>query len=197
VGSVRRLVVGVTGASAPILAIRTLQALRATEVETHLVVSRGARRTLSLEEPSWTLADLAALADAVHAPQDMAAPIASGSFRALGMVVVPCSMNTLSHIAHSTAPDLVARAADVTLKERRRLVLVPRESPLHLGHLRNLVAATELGAIAVPPVIGTYYQPQTLLDVVDHVVGRVLDLFDLEHDLVRRWDGPPPGRSAS
>ncbi|MEU7765584.1 UbiX family flavin prenyltransferase [Nocardia sp. NPDC049190] len=190
-GTVGRLIVGLTGASAPILAIRTLQALRASEIETHLVISRGARRTLALEEPAWGLADVEALADFVHRPEDMAAPIASGSFRVRGMVVVPCSMNTLSHIAHSATPDLVARAADVTLKERRRLVLVPRESPLHLGHLRNLLAATELGAIAVPPVIGTYYKPHTVLDVVDHVVGRVLDLFDIEHDLVNRWNGPP------
>jgi 4-hydroxy-3-polyprenylbenzoate decarboxylase len=191
VGDVRRLVVGMTGASAPILAIRMLQALQAAEVETHLVVSRGARRTLAVEEPAWPLGEVEALADVVHRPEDMAAPIASGSFGGLGMVIVPCSMNALSYVAHSAAPDLVARAADVTLKERRRLVLVPRESPLHLGHLRNMVAATELGAIVLPPVIGTYYRPTSLGDVVDHLVGRVLDLFDIEHDLVRRWAGPP------
>jgi flavin prenyltransferase len=194
VRSARRLVVGITGASAPILAFRTLQALRVAEVETHLVISRGARRTIALEEPSWTLAEVEGLADVAYRPEDMAAAIASGSFRTLGMVVVPCSMNTLANITHSAAPDLVARAADVTLKERRRLVLVPRESPLHLGHLRNLVTATELGSIVVPPVLGTYYRPQTFLDVVDHVVGRILDLFDIDNDLVKRWAGPPARR---
>jgi polyprenyl P-hydroxybenzoate/phenylacrylic acid decarboxylase-like protein len=187
----RPLVVGLTGASMPQMGIRLLEVLKDQGIETHLVISKGARRTIALEAPGWTVSDVQDLASFVHSPDDLAAPIASGSFRTRGMVVMPCSMNTLAAIAHSTSADLLTRTADVMLKEGRTLVLVPRESPLHLGHLRNLTAAAELGARIFPPILGAYYRPATIADVVDHLVGRILDQFDIEHDLVRRWTGPP------
>ncbi len=183
-----RIVVGITGSSSPIIGIRTLEALRDAGVETHLVVSTGAYRTIKLET-EHSLDDVRALAHAVHDPRNMAASISSGSFRTDGMVVAPCSMKAVSAIAYSFVADLVARAADVTLKEGRKLVLVPRESPLHLGHLRNLVRAAEIGAVIVPPVIGHYYHPASVDDVVDQIVGKVLDQFGIEHSLYERWGG--------
>jgi 4-hydroxy-3-polyprenylbenzoate decarboxylase len=183
-----RVVVGITGASSPILGIRTLEALRDAGVETHLVVSAGAQRVISLETDR-TLESIRELAHAVYGARDMAAPIASGSFPTDGMVIAPCSMKALASVAHSIASDLVVRAADVTLKEGRKLVLVPRETPMHLGHLRNLVLAAEVGAVVLPPVIGHYYRPQTVDDVVDQIVGRVLDQFHVEHSLYERWGG--------
>lgn len=188
------LVVGITGASAPQLGIRLLEALHVTSVETHLVISNGARRTIALEAPEWTVARVTALADVAYSPDDMAAAIASGSFQTRGMAIVPCSMKAVAAIAYSIAGDLIVRAADVTLKESRPLVLVPRESPLHLGHLRNLVRAAEMSARIVPPMLGTYYSPRTVDDVVNHVVGRVLDQFDIENDLVERWAGAKSAR---
>ena len=190
----QRLVVGLTGASMPQLGIRLLQVLQGSPVETHLIVSKGARRTIAIEATGWTVAAVQELADVVHAPEDLAAPVSSGSFLTVGMVVIPCSMNAVSRIAYSIADDLVSRAADVTLKESRPLVLVPREAPLHLGHLRNLTRAAEIGARILPPVLGSYYAPQTIDDVINHLVGRVLDQFSIDNDLVNRWTGPPrPG----
>lgn len=192
-----RLVVGITGASMPQLGIRLLQVLRSAPVETHLVVSKGARRTIALEAPDWTVAKVHALADVVYQPDDLAASIASGSFITWGMVVVPCSMNALASIAYSLASDLVTRAADVTLKESRPLVLMPRESPLHVGHLRNLTRAAEIGARIMPPMLGSYYSPTSIDDIVDHLVGRVLDQFGIQHELVKRWESPDPRDGAS
>lgn len=189
--SARRLVLGISGASGTLYGIRFLQVLREIPGwETHLVMSRAARRTLAVEQPEWTAEAVQGLADCVHDVADLAAPIASGSFRTDGMIVAPCSMKTLAAVAHGLSEDLLARAADVALKERRRLVLVPRETPLHLGHLRNMVAVTELGAVVAPPMVALYHRPQTVLDVVDHTVGKVLDLFGIDHDLFRRWSGP-------
>jgi 4-hydroxy-3-polyprenylbenzoate decarboxylase len=183
-----RIVVGITGASSPILGIRTLEALRDAGVETHLVVSVGAQRVIGLET-DWTLEAIRELAHTAYGARDMAAPIASGSFPTHGMAIVPCSMKALSAVAYSHATDLVARAADVTLKERRTLVLVPRETPLHLGHLRAMERAAEIGAVILPPVIGHYYRPVSVDDVVDHLVGRILDQLGVEHALSSRWAG--------
>jgi 4-hydroxy-3-polyprenylbenzoate decarboxylase len=181
-----RIVLGITGASSPVLGIRTLEALRDAGVETHLVISAAAHRVIALET-DWTIEEIRELATFSYSARDLAAPIASGSFRTDGMAIVPCSMKTLASVAHGIAGDLIARAADVTLKEGRKLVLVPRETPLHLGQLRNLVQAAEIGAVVLPPVIGHYYRPRTLDDVVDQIVGRVLDQFRIEHSLSERW----------
>jgi 4-hydroxy-3-polyprenylbenzoate decarboxylase len=183
-----RIVVGITGSSSPVLGIRTLEALAAADVETHLVISTGAYRTIKLEADR-SLEEIRGLAHEVHDPRNLAASISSGSFPTDGMVIAPCSMKALAAVAYSFGTDLVARAADVTLKEGRRLVLVPRETPLHLGHLRNLVRAAEIGAVIVPPVIGHYYRPATVDDVVDQIVGKVLDQFRIEHALYERWGG--------
>jgi polyprenyl P-hydroxybenzoate/phenylacrylic acid decarboxylase-like protein len=184
---VRRLVVGLTGSSAPQYGVALLRALHDLgTVETHLVVSDGARMTLKLEA-GLDVQDVELLADHAHSPHDLAAPIASGSFPCLGMIIMPCSMNTLASVAHGLAPDLLTRAADVTLKERRRLVIVPRETPLSLVHLRNMVVATEAGAVILPPIPAFYHRPKTIDDLVAHTVGRVLDQFAIEHDLFARW----------
>lgn len=184
-----RLVVAVTGASAPALAIHLLTSLvRLGTVETHLVMSRAAHRTIELETPLHP-ADVAALADVHHQRGDIAASIASGSFVTMGMVVVPCSMKTLAGIAHGYSEDLVTRAADVCLKERRKLVLVARETPLSLIHLRNMVAVTEAGAVVLPPVPAFYQQPTSVDELLAHLSGKVLDQFGVEHDLYRRWQG--------
>lgn len=185
----KRLVVGISGASMPQLGIRLLQALQSTDIETHLIISRGARRTIALEALDWSVQAVHELADVVHSPEDMAASISSGSFKTLGMIVAPCSMRMLSKIAYSSADDLISRAADVVLKESRRLVIMPRESPLHLGHLENLTRAAQIGARIIPPIIGGYYFPETVDDVIDHLVGRVLDQFDIDNRLVKRWEG--------
>ena len=169
-----------------------LQALRASGAcETHLVMSSSGVMTAQ-QELDMRRADIEALADVVHNVKDIGATIASGSFRSAGMVVAPCSMKTLASIAHGLADNLVSRAADVILKERRRLVLVARETPLNLAHLRNMTAVTEMGGIIFPPVPAFYTRPDSLDDLVDHTVGRLLDLFDLPHEgLVRRWEGMP------
>lgn len=187
-----RLVIGVSGASGVIYAIRLLQVLRDVEnIETHLVISNSAKQTVLLET-DYSVEHVEALATRVYRFNDVAAAISSGSFKTRGMVVVPCSMKTLSSIAHSFGENLLSRAADVTLKEHRRLVLVPRETPLHLGHLRLLTAVAELGAIVVPPMPAFYHRPQTIDDIVNQTVNRVLDLLDIElsHDLFTRWTGP-------
>lgn len=193
----KRLIVGISGASAPIYGIRTLELLREVpEVETHLVLSRASRRTLELET-NWTVPAIRALADVWYESEDIAAPISSGSFRTLGMIIAPCSMSTMSCIAASISKDLLTRAADVTLKERRRLVLMCRESPLHLGHLRRMAELTEMGAVIAPPIPSFYHRPQTITDLIDHTIGRALDVFDLELPWMKRWSGGSPSRGDS
>lgn len=182
-----RLIVGVSGSSAPQLGHRLLQVLVATDrVTTHLVISHGARRTIEVEL-DVSVADLESLADVVHDPDDLAAPISSGSFRTMGMAVVPCSMRTLAAIATGNSSDLLTRAADVCLKERRRLVLATREAPLNLVHIRNMEAATLAGATIFPPVPAFYHRPRSLDDMLDHLCGRILDQFGIEHALFARW----------
>jgi polyprenyl P-hydroxybenzoate/phenylacrylic acid decarboxylase-like protein len=183
----RRLVVGISGASAPHYGIALLRRLAKIDfVETHLVISAGALRTIALEtelHPS----DVRALADVTYKPNDMAAAIASGSFLTAGMAIAPCSMKTLAAIAHGYSDNLIARAADVTLKERRPLVLLIRETPLSLIHLRNMTTVTEAGAIVLPPVPAFYHAPATIEDLIDHTVGKTLDQLEIAHDLFRRW----------
>lgn len=188
----RRLVVGISGASGVIYGIRLLEVLREVDdVETHLVMSAAARQTIVLETDR-PVAEVEGLADVVYKPGDIAASLSSGSFKTMGMVVVPASMGTLSDIATSSSDNLLARAADVTLKEHRRLILVPRETPLHLGHLRLMVQVAEIGAIVCPPVPAFYQRPQTIGQIVDHTLSRLLDLLDIElpHELSTRWEGP-------
>jgi flavin prenyltransferase len=184
----RRLIVGITGASGAIYGVRLLKLLQTTDIETHLVMSRSARITLTQEMDIGT-ADVSALASVVHPIDNIGASIASGSFRTMGMVIAPCSMRSLAEIATGVSSSLVTRAADVVLKERRRLVLLVREAPLHLGHLRAMSAATEIGAIVYPPVPAFYARPTSLEQMVDHTLGRVLDLFDIENAAVSRWGG--------
>jgi 4-hydroxy-3-polyprenylbenzoate decarboxylase len=184
-----RLVVGLAGASGVAYGVRLLEVLQdRADVETHLVISGGAKRTIELET-DLASGDVEALADRVHDLRDIAAPLSSGSFRTMGMVVAPCSMKTLSGIANSYSDNLLLRAADVTLKERRRLVLLPRETPLHLGHARLIVQAIEIGAVVMPPVPALYHRPETIEDIIDHTVSRVLDLFGIDNDLIQRWGG--------
>ena len=187
----KRLIVGLSGASGAIYGVRLLQVLRSVaEVETHLVMSQAARQTLSLET-DLSLRDVQALADVVHDARDIAASISSGSFKTAGMVILPCSIKTLSGIVNSYTDTLVTRAADVVLKERRPLVLCVRETPLHLGHLRLMTQAAELGAVIMPPVPAFYHRPQTLDDIINQTVNRVLDQFDIDlpEDLFTRWQG--------
>jgi 4-hydroxy-3-polyprenylbenzoate decarboxylase len=181
-----RLVVGVSGASGAIYGVRVLQAAAELGLETHLVVSKAAGLTLH-EETGLSLESLAALAAVSHRPGDVGASIASGSFRTLGMIIAPCSVRTLSEIATGMTTSLLTRAADVTLKERRPLVLMVRESPFHLGHLRTMVRVTEMGAIVAPPLPAFYARPQSLEEVVDQSVGRALDLFGLDWRPLKRW----------
>ncbi len=181
-----RLIIGITGSSGIIYGIRLLQVLQSMPVETHLVVSKAGHLTRAYET-ELSLSALKALADVYHPIHDIASPLASGSFKTMGMIVAPCSMNTLSEVAHGTSGNLLTRAADVVLKERRRLVLMPREAPLHLGHLQNMVMVTQLGGIIFPPVPAFYQKPDSIEALVDDTVGRVLDLFGLEHALVKPW----------
>jgi len=181
-----RLVVGISGASGVIYGVRLLQALRELGVETHLVMSRTAEITLA-HETSLKVAEVQGLADKVHRIDDLAAAIASGSFRTRGMVVAPCSMRSLGEIANGISSNLLTRAADVALKERRRLVLLVRETPLHAIHLRNMTRLAQAGAVIAPPVPAFYNRPKTLDNVIDHTIGRVLDLFDLDTGKVKRW----------
>ena len=191
-----RLIVGLAGASGAIYGIRLLEVLRAkSEIETHLVITKPAERTIA-EETSYRVAEVREMASKVHPLTDIGASIASGSFRTVGMVVIPCSIHTVSAIAYCQSDNLLTRAADVVLKEGRKLVLVVRETPLHRGHLKAMLAAAEAGAVILPPVPAFYSQPKTVEDIVDHTVGRVLDQFGLEHDLVRRWGEPPAGPGA-
>jgi len=183
----QRLIVGISGASGVIYGIRLLQILQDLPVESHLILSKAADMTLSYESP-LTAAEVRALADHVHHEADLGATPSSGSFQTLGMVVAPCSIRSMSEIATGTTSSLLTRAADVTLKERRRLVLMVRETPLHAGHLRNMLALADMGAVIAPPVPAFYIRPQSVDDLVDHAVGRVLDLFGIENRFARRWD---------
>ncbi len=183
----RRIVVGVTGASGSAYAFAALRALRGTQrCEVHLVVTPAAQRTIALET-SASAGDLEALADVVHRDDDLAAAVSSGSFLTDGMLVVPCSMKSASAIAYSLDGNLLVRAADVALKEKRKLVLVVRETPLHLGHLRTLARLAEIGAVILPPIPAMYAKPQTVDDIIAHTVGKALDQFGIENDLFNRW----------
>lgn len=183
-----RIVVGISGASGAIYGVRTLQALKQLGVETHLVLSETAGETIAYET-EHTVDDVLALADKVYPVNDVAAAISSGSFRTDGMVVAPCSMKTLSGVANSYNDNLLTRAADVTLKERRKLVLVVRETPLHLGHLRLMTSATEMGAVLLPPVPAFYHKPKSIDEIINQTVGKVLDQFNLDASLFKRWTG--------
>ena len=184
----RRLIVAITGASGSIYGIRLLQVLEGTGVETHLIVSRWGARTLTHETPH-TLAAVRALATHSYPEQDQGAAVSSGSFVTLGMVILPCSVKTLAAIAHGQSDGLVARAADVVLKERRRLVLCVREAPLHEIHLENMLKLARMGVVISPPVPAFYNRPQSLDDLVNHTVNRILDLFDIHLDVAERWKG--------
>lgn len=196
---VQRLVVAITGATGVIYGVRLLEVLRRCaetqgRIETHLLIS--APGVLSLrQELDRSRQEVEALADVVHSVRDVGASIASGSFQTMGMVVAPCSMKTLASIAHGLADNLIARAADVTLKERRRLVLLARETPLNLAHIRNMEAVTLMGGVIFPPLPGFYHRPQTIAAIVDDTVGRVLDLFGIVHDLGPRWQGAAAGNA--
>lgn len=181
-----RLIVGITGSSGIIYGIRLLETLKHLPIETHLIVSKAGQLTRAYET-EMSLGQLKALAHVYHVCTDISAPIASGSFKTLGMIIAPCSMKTLSEIAHGMSSSLISRAADVVLKERRKLVLLPREAPLHLTHLKNMVSVTEMGGIIYPPLPAFYTKPNNINDLIDNTIGRVLDLFDLEADLVKRW----------
>lgn len=190
-GKLKRLVVGITGASGVILGIRLLEMLKPMPIETHLVLSPAARATIA-QETDWKVSDVLALADATYNHGDIGASIASGSFSTHGMVIIPCSVKTLSAVANSFDEDLISRAADVTLKEGRPLLLVVRETPLHRGHLRLMALAAEAGAIIFPPVPAFYAKPQTIDDLVNNTVGRVLARIGIENDLYLKWkEGKP------
>lgn len=184
----KRMVVGITGASGAIYGIRLLEMLKAAGIESHLIVSRAAQLTLAYET-ELKLADVERLATVVHPNNDIGAACSSGSFLTMGMIIAPCSIKTMAEIATGNTANLISRAADVALKERRRVVLMLRETPLHLGHIRTMAAVTEAGAIVYPPVPAFYAQPKSLADMVDHTLGRVLDLFDVDVGAVRRWSG--------
>ncbi|HIG66286.1 MAG TPA: UbiX family flavin prenyltransferase [Porticoccaceae bacterium] len=185
----KRLVIGMSGSSGVIYGIRMLEVLaKDPEVETHLILSQAAKMNIGIET-EWSVADVEALADEVHNNKNIGASIASGSYKTAGMIVVPCSMKTLSGIANSYAENLIIRAADVMLKERRQLVIVPRESPLHTGHCELMLKASQIGAIICPPSPAFYTSPKTVDDIINHSVARVLDLFDIESDSLQRWQG--------
>ena len=186
----KRLIVGISGASGIVYGVRVLEALKTGGIETHLVMSRSAEITLAYEM-GIKVAEVHALADVVHPIQDIGASIASGSFRTEGMIVAPCSIKSMSEIAAGTTGTLLTRAADVVLKERRRLVLMVRETPLHMGHLRTMANVSEMGAIVMPPVPAFYHKPKTIDDLVNQTVGRALDLFGLDLGMVKRWGEEP------
>jgi 4-hydroxy-3-polyprenylbenzoate decarboxylase len=184
----KRIIVGITGASGIVYGVRALQLLRECSVQSHLVISKSAKLTLHYEM-DMSIAELESLASEVHSVKNIGASIASGSFPTAGMLIAPCSIRTMSEIATGVTSSLLTRAADVVLKERRRLVLMVRETPLHTGHLRTLVQLSEMGAVIAPPVPAFYTRPQSLEDIVTQSVGRALDLFDLDVDQVQRWQG--------
>jgi len=184
-----RLIIGISGASGVIYGIRFLQVLAANkDIETHLVISEAGETNIK-HETDWTVEDIRSLASFYYDIDDTGARLASGSFKRDGMIVAPCTVKTMAALANSYNENLLVRAGDVTLKERAKLVLVVRETPLHLGHLRNMERLTEMGAIIFPPVPAFYHQPQTIQDIIDHTVGKILDLFDIEHNLFQRWSG--------
>ena len=183
------LTVGITGASGVIYGIRLLEVLSTNkEVETHLMISEAGEKNISYET-DWKLEQVKALADFYYDIHDAGARLASGSFKRDGMVIAPCSMKTLSAVANSYTDNLLVRTADVTLKERKKLILLVRETPLHLGHLRNMEKVTEMGAVVLPPIPAFYYKPRTIQELIDHAIGKVLDIFDIEHSLFPRWSG--------
>ena len=186
----KRLIVGISGASGIVYGIRTLEYLRRAGIETHLVMSKAAEMTL-VYETDLKVKDVRALADVYHTMANIGASISSGSFRTMGMVIAPCSVRTMAEIATGVTSSLMSRAADVVLKERRRLVLAFRETPLHSGHLRTMAQLSDMGAIIAPVVPAFYTRPQTLDDIIDHTVGRLLDLFDLDIGVVKRWKAEP------
>lgn len=190
----KRLIVAITGASGARYGVRLLELLRATEgIETHLMISDAAALNLH-HELDVKRKDIEALADIVHSVRDIGACVASGSFRADGMVIAPCSMKTLAAVAHGMCDNLITRAADVTLKERRRLVLLVRETPFNLAHLRNMTAVTEMGGIIFPPLPALYQRPQSIDEMIDHTVGRVMDMLGLEQSLAPEWNGLKPAQ---
>jgi 4-hydroxy-3-polyprenylbenzoate decarboxylase len=183
-----RLIIGISGASGAIYGVRLLELLQDSGVETHLIISRAAQTTLAYET-NFKVADVERLATVVHPNSDIGAACSSGSFKTLGMIVAPCSIKTMAEIATGVTANLISRSADVALKERRRVVLMLRETPLHIGHIRSMAAVTEAGAIVYPPVPAFYAQPKSLEEMVDHTLGRVLDLFDIDVGTVNRWSG--------
>ena len=184
----KRIVVGISGASGVIYGIRLLKVLKEIEWETHLVISEAAKQNILLET-SFTVKDVEDLADKVYDPKNQAAAISSGSFKTSGMVIVPCAIKTLSGVAHSFNENLLIRAADVTLKERRRLILVVRETPLHKGHLALMQKVADLGGIILPPVPAFYINPKSIEDLIDHTIGKILDIMEIDHTLYKRWAG--------
>ena len=183
------IIIGITGATGSIYGIRLLQVLSSIKgVETHLIISHAGEKTIELET-DWRIEDIKALANFNYDIDDIGACLSSGSFKRDGMIVAPCTIKTLSALANSYSDNLLTRAADVTLKERRKLLLLLRETPLHIGHLRNMTSITEMGAVVMPPVPAFYHRPNTIQDVVDHTVGKALDIFEIEHNLFQRWSG--------
>jgi 4-hydroxy-3-polyprenylbenzoate decarboxylase len=182
----KRIVIGISGASGVIYGVRMLELLKETDFETHLIISESGRLNIEIET-GYKPRDVEAMADFVYDHKDMAASLSSGSFLTEGMVVIPCTVKSLSGIANSYNENLLVRAADVTLKEKRKLVLVVRETPLHIGHLRLMTLAAEMGAHLVPPVPSFYHQPETIEDIIDQTIGKIFDYFGIEHDLFRRW----------
>lgn len=188
-----KLVVGISGATGAIYGIRVLQALKACQVETHLVLSDSAKRTIDAET-NFSVKEVEKLADYVHDNRDIGASIASGSFKTDGMIIAPCAIKSLSALANSYNDSLLIRAADVMLKEKRKLVVIPRETPLHVGHLKLMTAVAEMGAVILPPMPAFYIMPKTLDDIINQTVGKALDQFDIDHHLFRRWIGGDPGQ---
>ncbi|MDR3555792.1 MAG: UbiX family flavin prenyltransferase [Syntrophobacteraceae bacterium] len=184
----KRIIVGISGASGVIYGVRCLQLLKQTDYETHLVISRSGQLNLGIET-SCTLGEVLSMADFVHDDMDLAAPISSGSFLTEGMIVAPCTIKSLSGIANSYSDNLLVRAADVVLKEKRKLCLVVRETPLHKGHLRLLSLAADMGAHILPPVPSFYHRPKTIQDIIDQTIGKIFDFFGIEHNLFERWSG--------
>lgn len=185
------LIIGITGASGVIYGIRLLEVLsQKMGIETHLIISEAAETTIRYET-NWKIEDIKALANFSYDSRDIGARLASGSFKRDGMIVAPCTMKTMSALANSYNDNLLIRAGDTTLKERKKLVLLVRETPLHIGHLRNMERLTEMGAIVLPPIPSFYHKPKTIQDIIDHTVGKVLDIFDIENNLFERWPGLP------
>ncbi|MDD3266150.1 MAG: UbiX family flavin prenyltransferase [Burkholderiales bacterium] len=185
---IKRLIIAITGASGTIYGVRALEMLKETNIETHLIMSDSAKITMS-SETNYDYSYIESLSDVVHSPKNIGATIASGSFKTLGMLIAPCSINSMSQIAHGTTSNLISRAADVVLKERRKLVLALRETPFHAGHIKSMAQVTENGGIIMPPVPAFYSLPKTIDEMVNHSVARMLDLFDIETENIKRWEG--------